>query len=78
VKWVLRGRARAISFRVLTHNATMALHLGERSVNKPAMVLHCEGRRRDAGDCRTWIVAADTALSWTALILIVMAALATL
>ena len=59
-------------------NATMALHLGERGVSKPAMVLHCEGRRRDAGDCRTWIVAADTALSWIALILIVMAALATL
>jgi hypothetical protein len=56
----------------------MALHFGERGVNKPVMVLHYEGRLRNAADCRSLIVAADTALAWTALILVVIAALATL
>jgi hypothetical protein len=42
------------------------------------MLLHREGRLRNAADCRSLIVAADTALSWAALILVVIVALSPL
>jgi hypothetical protein len=42
------------------------------------MVLHREGRLQNAADCRSLIVAADTALCWAALILVVIVALSSL
>jgi hypothetical protein len=42
------------------------------------MALHREGRLRNAVDCRSLVAAADTALSWAALILVVIVALSPL
>jgi hypothetical protein len=42
------------------------------------MVLHRERWLQNAGGGRSLVIAADAALSWTALILVVIAALATL
>jgi hypothetical protein len=42
------------------------------------MVLHREGRLQNAADCQFLIVAADAALSWAALILVVIVALSPL
>ena len=42
------------------------------------MVFHPEGRLRSAVDCRSLMAATDTALSWAALILVVIFALSPL
>jgi hypothetical protein len=42
------------------------------------MVFHREGRLRNAVDCWSLVAAADTALSWAALILVVIFALSPL
>ena len=44
----------------------------------PVMMLHREGRQQNAVGCRSLIVAADTALCWAALILVVIVALSPL